>query len=212
LGKLKDGEGKPKKTYWVTAFSRAALGTSFSDPKEKAVRVKEEDDDTINRQVIIVLGKELTASGDITGELKGRVLRALQLNDTLSEKGETKLLFSGGKGECEKMREFGVSVAGGDAVKEVLCEEASNTTIQNAACALDVVEREREREGWGEHEKIKIWVVTSSYHVRRAVDVMRREVKARGEVFWGVKVRAFGDFFAIPEDVDEQEYNHWHNA
>jgi hypothetical protein len=217
LGRLPDQGAKPKRTFWVAGFSSDSLGAPFSDPKGEG-RLDFESGEQGCKHIIVVLGKQLNDDGQISSELKGRVLRGLQLNETLSSKvgGEdtVKCIFSGGKGECAAMISFASQVIGEDAVSSgIICEDASNTTIQNAKCALDIVLQplHEERAPGGENKKMLIWVVTSSYHLRRAVRVMKAELGRRKGGGRAVEVRGWGDFFAVSEASEEHEYKHRHN-
>ena len=207
LGRLRDDGGKPKRTFWVAGFSSEHLGAAFSDPKVEG-KLSGSSEGWYNKHFVIVLGKQLAERGLISSELKGRVLRGLQLNETLTSTAGgpvVKVVFSGGKGECGAMIDFASQFIDEDTVKGIICEDTSNTTVENMECALELVEKECDGVIG---DNILIWIVSSSYHLRRAVRVMRMELGRRGG---RAGVVGYGDFFAIPESCEEHEYNHRHN-
>mmetsp|Transcript_18539 Transcript_18539/g.38579 ORF Transcript_18539/g.38579 Transcript_18539/m.38579 type:complete len:518 (-) Transcript_18539:27-1580(-) len=207
---LKDGEGNRKKTYWVVGFSDEKLGLPFSRPNTSPPLPEYNATSSSRLHIVMVLGKELDRRGRITNELKGRVLRGLQLNRTLCEKGEgmVKVIFSGGKGECDRMIEFTREIEGEEVAGKIICEVSSNTTRQNAKCTLDLLGLMGVGEG-GEETSCTVWVCTTEYHLRRAKRVVMREVRERG---WkNIEVQGYGDFHACPEETEIHEYEHVDN-
>ena len=115
----------------------------------------------------------------------------MQLCDGLRDGGcNVTLILSGGRGEAEEMQRVLDGMKNSTTVACV--EKGSNTTRQNAVECKKLV---------GDTVTM-VYVVTSGYHVKRAVHVFKREWRA------GIEVEGYGDFWTVGEKVQKHEDGH----
>jgi uncharacterized SAM-binding protein YcdF (DUF218 family) len=139
---------------------------------------------------IVVLGCRLDAEGRARERLRQRVARAVEL---WRAGGAPLLVLSGGGdrpvAEAEIMREL--ALAAGVPAEAVLCEPASNNTVENAVNSARLL---------GERDITRILLVSDRTHLRRAALLFRL---AGIEVVDRVGVPARSSARALAETVYE---------
>jgi methyltransferase (TIGR00027 family) len=179
----KDGE-----TFYVVAAMEDARFWPFSDPAFPPPGFEDS-----RRAAVVVCGKALR-EGRASAELTGRVRRANQLFHALAAKGSSPdMVLSGGRGEAAAMEEI-LRGLGNETASGVREEESGNTR-ENARLAMDQIAPGVE----------VLYVVTSSYHLPRAVRAFEREAARRG---WRGEVRGFGDFWTVAQSRQRHEDEH----
>lgn len=193
------GAMSEKRTFYVVSHSDREEHQPYSKIDVGGVLTKTTHQISGEDTVIVVLGKALVKDEEMGNELKARVLRGVELNRKLA--GST-IVFSGGKGEAEKMLAFGKLRFGSDSMDKFVMEDRSTNTRENARNCCAIIRTLKSG-------CQKVVVVTSNYHAKRAERIFRGAFKKEG--LGEVEISSYSNFYAVPEEATNNEARHASN-
>ena len=154
--------------------------------------------------VIVVLGRKLNSDGSPSDILLSRMEDAVTWYNWFSGFGETMLLLSGGLGapgyadyfkfskttEASVMKRIAVKL--GVPPEQIVLEESSKNTIENAEFTLDIL---------NDYNYDELYLLTSDFHMKRALSIFNDIVDEN--IF--TLVSKYDPFFEKAKEIKELE-------